>query len=156
MPPAIIAAGVGAAGAIGGGIAQSRAAGHAADAQERSTQAAIDLEKERDAQRAAQWEAEQRNLAPFRQARLNVLKELGYVPRNQTLPTETAPPPGWQPGQAQQGPRTLGDIAGLSGMGQHPQSEPMPMAPQAPVQAQGVTLGDLAGFSDLLGRYRGQ
>ena len=56
MPPAIIAAGIGAAGALGGAALSSRSANKAADTQAQAGREALQWEKEKEAQRRQDWE----------------------------------------------------------------------------------------------------
>lgn len=99
MPPAIIAAGVGAAGTLGGGIIASRQAGRAADTQQRAASEALQFEREREQRRQYEYdqqqrqqreahEAEQRRLEPYRRAAASVLARYGIQ-----VPIEQEPPP---------------------------------------------------------------
>jgi hypothetical protein len=56
MPPAIAAAGIAAAGALGGTALQSRSAGRAAKAQEKATADALAYEREREAARKTRYD----------------------------------------------------------------------------------------------------
>ena len=59
MPPAVVAAGIAGAAALGGGALAARGANRATSAGERSTQAALQFEREREAARKAEFEAQQ-------------------------------------------------------------------------------------------------
>lgn len=78
----------------------------------RTANQAIDLQREQEAERRRewdiqtaaakkQWDTEQANLAPYRAARLQVLRKRGYdVPDVQPTPPDysAGPPVGWKPG----------------------------------------------------------
>lgn len=72
MPPAIIAAGIGAAGAIGGGLLASSGASKAANAQTQSDAAAI-------AEQQREFNTIQGNFAPYLQAGTGALGGLGNL-----------------------------------------------------------------------------
>jgi hypothetical protein len=72
VPPAIIAAGIGAAGGIGGGLLASHGASKAATIQNQADQAAI-------AEQRRQSDTTNQNLAPFRQAGLGGLAGYGNL-----------------------------------------------------------------------------
>lgn len=122
MPPAIIAAGVGAAGALGGGILQSRAAGKASDLQARATEQALEFEREREArrreeydreqrQKQEQWEADQRRLSPYRLAAASVLAKYGIdIPAADAAPTPDLTDPSASPPEVQTMGGNLGQL----------------------------------------------
>lgn len=87
MPPAIVAAGIGAAGMLGGSILGARSAGKAADTQAKAAADALAFEKEQEAKRERQWEADQRRLSPYRLAAASVLAKYGI-----DIPMEDAAP----------------------------------------------------------------
>lgn len=72
MPPAIIAAGIGAVGAIGGGLLASKGASKAAQAQTQSDQAAI-------GEQNRQFDIANQNFAPFLQAGQGALGQYGNI-----------------------------------------------------------------------------
>lgn len=72
MPPAIIAAGIGAVGAIGGGILSSKGSSNAAKAQTQSDQAAI-------GEQHRQFDTANQNFAPFLHAGTGALDKFGNL-----------------------------------------------------------------------------
>jgi hypothetical protein len=83
LPPAIIAAGIGAAGAIGGGLIASSGASKAAKAQTTADQAAI-------AEQQRQFDITNANLSPFRQAGLGALDQYGNLVGTNGNPAQDA------------------------------------------------------------------
>lgn len=151
MPAAVIAAGVGAAGALGGGILASKGAGKAADASAKANADALAWEKqkfeEEQALQRQQWEAEQAQAAPRRALRDAYLRGIaakygvklpstspatGTRPLDTTLPTTT-------PAASTAAPTTLGQIMRMNATSLRRQ----PLTPA--LQAPPVTLGTLMG-----------
>lgn len=84
MPPAIVAAGIGAAGAIGGGLLASSGASHAANTEARAQQQAILAQQQQTAQTRA-------DLAPYRDAGSAGLTQYGnLLGTNGAIPQQAA------------------------------------------------------------------
>lgn len=99
MPPAVIAAGIGAAGLLGGAAIESNAAGNASDASAKTAQNALDFAK-------GVYDQRYTNLSPYRMAGTAALGQerslLGIpdtTPQPQG-PKGSIPNPGYIPGQS--------------------------------------------------------
>lgn len=134
---ALLGAGINAAGQLGGAYLASRGNDKASKLQAQLTREALQLERDRDAALAAQWNAREARLAPFRMAQESVL---GSMFKN--LPRAEAPaamPPGWTPSmgvaidQRPGASRTLGSFINKA---------PVPAQIYQPEELGSPTLGD--------------
>lgn len=132
MPPAVIAAGVGAAGALGGAAITSHAAGGANKAQSHATDQALAYQREKDAAAQKRYERDyadyQQRLAAREATRRAIAKRYGIdLP---DAPAPAAAPPPAVPGDARPAlqPRTGGPTFSTQPV-QRPMAAPMPAAP---------------------------
>ena len=112
MPPAIIAAGISAAGALGGAALSSRSANKAADTQVQAGREALAWEKEKEARRRADWEKGMQIWSAGRQALAQrygldlgdvMPSEAGAAPMGAAVPPGVAQRPMPTPGAMAQG-----------------------------------------------------
>ena len=113
MPPAVAAAGIGAASTLGGALIGRSGQNRAIGAQERATQAQIALERERDAARQRRYDAAMVDYRKekdfYDQTRRQLLEH--YYGIKQPAPAAPAPAPGGQgQGMAPVGGVTLGGL----------------------------------------------
>lgn len=108
MPPAIAAAGIGAAGSLLGGVLQSRSANKATDAQMEANRQALQYQKQQEAMRRQDW---MRAMQAYQAGRQALLQRYGLGGLN--IPSVTPEGGGGLPGGAV--PRgagmTLADLA---------------------------------------------
>lgn len=137
MPPAVAAAGIGAGASLLGGIMGNRAASKASKMEAASNAAALEYQKQKDAQdRAdakAQWDAHQAQLQPYLRARASIFKRYG-------IPIDSGPAPMPTGGMPAGGP---------SGPGGPPVMARPVMAQQSPVMVPGAERGPLPGPQDM-------
>lgn len=170
MPPAVIAG----AATLGGALIGSHAQGQANKSQQQASNAALQLERERDAEAKRRYDQKYANyqtqLTQWDANRRALAAHLGI-----TLPgpAAAAPAPGAAPGGAPAGPQpglTLGNIIGapaggrggmrpeagqlgpITGPTQGLPPAPAPGAPSGAPPAQGMTIGDISGWNDW-GKY---
>lgn len=142
MPPVVIAAGIGAAGALGGAALSSRASGKASESQERSTSEALAFEREQAKRAEAAYQQQWMERQAMRSA---LLKRYGIdVPELSSMPA---------PGQTQP-QRPFGGLRqGHPGLEQDPAAPgaaPVGGPPQGappggmPPRGAGLSLGEMA------------